>query len=118
MPTLAGFSIAAYALYFAVLGEGARKALSVPSPELGNRSPLLVLASTVSHAVIVQISALLISVVFRSKPFNVIKGMEREAEVFNIVVSSFGHFMFVYGIVLVLASVLSVFKVLEIQSKL
>lgn len=118
LPTLAGFSIAAYAVFFSVLGEKARKVLSSPAAELGNRAPLLILASSVSHAVCVQISAILLSVIFQAKPFPAIRGYELEASIFNILFSSIGMFLTAYGIILILASVLSIFRILEIQSRI
>lgn len=117
LPTLAGFSIAAYAVFFAVLDDRARLALRAPAAELGNRSPILILASAVSHTVVVQIVALLVSLVFKSKPFPIMDGWERYAEVVNGIFSFVGGFMTIYGVILVLASVLSIFRILEIGSR-
>ncbi len=118
LPTLAGFSIAAYALFFAVLDERAREALRAPSAELDNRSPLLILASSISHAVFVQVTALIIAIVFPTKPFPVLNCFIDAASWANYVVSFLGLFLMVYGVVLILAAVLSIFRILEIRSRL
>lgn len=118
LPTLAGFSIAAYAIFFAVLDERARNALRAPAEELGNRSPLLILASSISHAVFIQILALLTAIVFPAKPFPYISCFGKINGAFSLLVSFGGLFLTVYGIVLVLAAVLSIFRILEIRTRL
>lgn len=118
LPTLAGFSIAAYAIFFAVLDERARNALRAPSPDLGDRSPLLILASSISHAVFVQICALLCAVVFPAKPFPYVACFGDWNRAANLLVSFSGLFLTVYGVVLVLAAVLSIFRILEIRTRI
>lgn len=115
LPQLAGFSVAAYALFFAVLDERTRNALRAPAEMLGGRSPLLILASSISHAVIVQIIAVLVSLVYSSKPFPYCDAVS--SYWVNMIFGSFGLFMLIYGVTLVLAAVLSIFKILEIESK-
>ena len=117
LPTLAGFSVAAYALFFAVLDERARQALRAPAPELRNRSPLLILASSISHAVFVQVVALIIGVVFPAKPFPTPECWAALAVWLNFIISFAGLFLMLYGIVLLLAAVLSIFRILEIRSR-
>jgi hypothetical protein len=117
LPTLAGFSIAAYALFFAVLDERAREALRAPAPELRNRSPLLILASSITHAVFVQVVALITAVVFPAKPFPTLPCLSDLSHWVNHVVSFTGLFLMLYGIILILAAVLSVFRILEIRSR-
>lgn len=116
LPTLAGFSIAAYAVYFSVLAEAERKALQAPDDTLGGRSPLLVLASSVSHAVFVQVIAILLAIVFQAKPFPTLQGFEQWARVTNNVLSFGGLFLTIYGITLILASVFSIFRILHIKT--
>lgn len=115
LPQLAGFSVAAYALFFAVLDERSRKALREPAEQLGGRSPLLILASSISHAVIVQIIAVLVSLVYSSKPFPTCSA--ELGRVVNLSFGAFGLFLLVYGVTLVLAAVLSIFKILEIEAR-
>lgn len=115
LPTLAGFSIAAYAVYFSVLSEKEREALQQPDPRLDDRSPLLILASAVSHAVFVQVTGILFAVVFNSKPFPTLPGYEAWGHYTNIVISMLGMFVTIYGILLILASSLSIFRILHIK---
>ena len=77
LPNLAGFSVAAFAIIFAILDARARRALRAPAPSLGGRSPLLVLVSSVTHSVVVQILALLFAFSFAAKPFPTIAGIRR-----------------------------------------
>lgn len=117
LPTLAGFSIAAFAIIFAVLSERERKALSLPDDRLGGRSPFLILISAVGHAMVVQISALLFSLAFEAKPLpNLLVNIDDHFV--NIGFSAFGFLLTIYGVILILASVLSIFRVLEIKAKL
>ncbi|WP_422357467.1 hypothetical protein [Qipengyuania flava] len=117
LPTLAGFSIAAFAIIFAVLSEGERKALSSPEERLGGRSPFLVLTSAIGHAMVTQMFALLYSLVFDAKPIPSISNF-RHADAVNIGLSAIGLLLTVYGVVLVLASVLSIYRILEIKARL
>jgi hypothetical protein len=117
LPTLSGFSIAAYAIFFAVLDESTRGALRAPSPALGDRSPLLIIASAISHAVVVQIAGLMLAIVFSAKPLPTLPSMSRFALLSNAAFSSIGLFITIYGIVLILASILSIFRILEIRSR-
>ncbi len=116
LPTLAGFSIAAYAIFFSVLNEREREALSKPEPNLNGRAPLLVLASSVSHAVVVQILAILIAIVFESKPAPDIECIKKYLKIAEMPVSFAGLFITIYGILMVLASVLSIFRILTIKA--
>jgi len=115
LPQLAGFSVAAYALFFAVLDERTRNALRAPAEKLGGRSPLLILASSISHAVIVQVMAVLFALAYSSKPFPSCNAVT--AYWVNMIFGAIGLFMLIYGITLVLAAVLSIFKILELEAK-
>lgn len=116
LPNLAGFSIAAFAILFAILDDRSRTALRAPDPRLDDRSPLLILASSVCHAVIVQIGAFLYSVVYMNKPFPIIEGFECVARTANLVGSAIGVFLVIYAVILVMAAVLSIFKMLELAA--
>jgi hypothetical protein len=118
LPTLSGFSIAAYAIFFAVLDERAREVLRAPAPKLDNRSPLLILASAISHAVVIQLLGIVVAVVFAAKPFPVFCQLHDQAQWLNWTVSAIGLFATMYGIALVLAAVLSIFRILEIRSRI
>lgn len=116
LPTFAGFSVAAYAILFAVLDEKARNALAAPEPSLGGRSPLLVIVGTVTHAVLVQVIAMLFAFCFQHKPLPMFLHFIR-LETANMVWSAMGVFLFLYSISLVLASVLTIFRILEIRTR-
>jgi hypothetical protein len=115
LPQLAGFSVAAYALFFAVMDENTRNALKRPSDKLGGRSPLLILASSISHAVIVQIAAVVIAFIYAAKPFSSCD--PQITLTVNMIAGSVGLFALIYGVILVLAAVLSIFRILEIESR-
>jgi hypothetical protein len=127
MPSLAGFSIAAFAIYFAVIDPALQQALLKPAEELGGRSPLLVLASTVVHAVFVQMSAMIYAFVFISNPLTFFASLfdfcdARLALVdfyhwASIAASFLGLFISIYGLVLVLGATLSMFRIISIKVK-
>ena len=116
LPTLTGFSIASFAILFAILDARARRALRAPDPRLDNRSPLLILAGSVAHAVVVQVIAILFSIVFTAKPFPVIAGLYLEAVTLTWLASALGLLLLLYAIVLVLATVLTIFRMLELAA--
>lgn len=117
LPTLAGFSIAAFALLFAVLDERAREALRRPEPALGDRSPLLIAASSIAHAVVVHIFSIIVSINYERKPFPHISCFPNGSVLANTIISLLGLFTMIYGIILAVANALSIFRILEIKSK-
>jgi len=116
LPTLAGFSIAAYAILFAVLDERSRRALSAPEPDLDNRSPLLIIVGVVTHAVVTQVLTLLYAFTFEQKPLPPSIAIIAP-ETANHFFSALGLFLFVYSVILILASILTLFRVLEIRTR-
>ena len=116
LPALAGFSMAAFAIMFAILDSKARAALRRPHEKLNNRSPLLVLASSICHAVIIQIFSLLFALVVKAKPFESGNFSGNQISAVNFAVSGFGLLIFIYSIALVIASIFSVYKILESTS--
>ena len=117
LPSIAGFSVAAYALIFAVLDRDALNVLAPPSADLDGRSPILMVASSISHAVIVQISALIYALVFQSKPF-AFEIPNVSAKTGNLIWSGIGLLMTIYGIVLVVGATISVFRLLTIRASI
>jgi len=115
LPTLAGFSIAAYALFFAVLSERDRGILRNPVDRLKGRAPLLVMASTVSHSAIVQIVGLIFALVFSAKPLPTIAGMEWAARITNTACSFLGIFIMYYSINLIVANIITIFTIIELK---
>ena len=114
LPTLAGFSIAAYALIFSALSDSHKNILRKRQKALKGRAPLLIVSSTVIHATIVQAIGTLYSILYASKPFPTIPGMEYYANIANIMFSATGITILNYGIILVIGSVLTVFTMMEI----
>jgi hypothetical protein len=114
LPTLASFSLAAFALLFAILGDEARGILSTPSETLGGRVPLLVLSSGIAHSVVIQVFALIFAMSLQARflpnPFESIVS----TKVLNTAFSYIGLFIYIYGILLVLANMLTVFKLMKI----
>lgn len=117
LPTLSGFSIAAYAIFFAVLDERTREALRVPAPELDNRSPLMILASAISHAVAIQLLGLILAIIYLAKPLPTLDCLEMAAKITNVTFSAVGLLVTMYGIVLIMASILAIYRILEIRSR-
>jgi hypothetical protein len=112
LPNLTGFSIAAYALLFSVLDSEQRRALRQPSARIGGRSPLLVLASGITHAIIIQIAALIVAIIFWAKPFPYMRCTRILGDIVNTSFSSIGMFLTFYGIILIVAAALSLFKLM------
>lgn len=117
LPTLAGFSVAAYAIVFSVLDERSRTLLLAPSQKLGGRSPLLILASSISHAAIIQGSGVIYAIIYSTKPIPTLPGWEKYAIATNVTFSTIGLFTLLYGMTLIIGSLLSVFRLLEIRSR-
>lgn len=127
MPTLIGFTIAAFAIYFSVIDEKMRNALKAPADELGGRSPLMVVYSGIVHAVIVQITALIYALVANAGPIDsareALKNVTCFSEISESLIwlgyfcSGLGLLISNYGVILILASALSMFNLLHIKSK-
>lgn len=115
MPSITGFTIAAFALIFAVLGPEQIKLLAPRAKD--GKSPLLGIASAIAHAVIVQASSLILASLYGLSNFDSMRKYDLNCLNINIIVdfiskiiSSIGIFITFYGIFLVMASVLFVFR--------
>ena len=60
IPPLTGFTIAAFAIVFAILGEEKVRKLTVPNEE--GVSPISTIAASIGHAVFVQVTALTLAI--------------------------------------------------------
>lgn len=116
LPALAGFSIASFAILIALFDPKDRRALKAPSEQLGGKSPLLSLVSSICHAIIIQIAALILSAVIESKSIPTPCVFSGASHVVNIVSSGVGLFLFYYGILLVMAMVLKIFRTVDLAS--
>ncbi|WP_146176333.1 hypothetical protein [Rhodovulum kholense] len=123
MPSLTGFTIAAFAIIFAILDPGILRKLTATDGE--GRSPIAEIATSIGHAVFIQVSAMIIAIssnlVDLTRPIEYVaswacsKGyssviflltMDRLASLF----SALGLFFTYYGVMLVLAAILSIVR--------
>lgn len=116
LPTLAGFSIASFAILLALFSKEDRKALKAPSEKLGGRSPLLVLVSSIGMAVVVQISSFMLSMILDAQGVPVLPSFSKAAQLTNLALSFVGCLFFFYGVLLVVALVLKIFKTVDLAS--
>lgn len=123
MPSLTGFTIAAFAIIFAILDEKMLHALTI-SDDSG-KSPMATIAAAIGHAVLVQVSALILAIAFKTVDLNeyiqlTVREMPKigySPENFVLWVnwiknigSALGLFFTYYGVMLVLAAILSIFR--------
>jgi preprotein translocase subunit SecE len=123
MPSLTGFTIAAFAIIFAILDEKMLHALTI-SDDFGG-SPMAKIAAAIGHAVLIQVTALILAIAF--KTVNLEEFIELTASEMNKICwpsstflvsanwiknigSALGLFCTYYGVMLVLAAVLSIFR--------
>ena len=120
MPSMIGFTVAAFALMFAILDQRAF-GLLLPRGKDGN-SPIITIASNITHAVSIQVLSLLIalsrslishaSIVSRFKMCNF--DINYYIDYGSSALSIIGLFMTYYGLLLVVATILSIFRILSI----
>ena len=117
LPTLAGFTIAAFAILFAVLDEKSRRSLMAPEQTLQGRSPFLMLGSSIAHAVVIQMVTVIYSVLYTSKPIPTPQCLDTAAAAVNYVLGLVGTLGLMYSLCLVPAAILSIFKIMELRAK-
>ena len=115
-PALAGFSIATFALIFAILDQKKLRALA---QEIDGKSssPLLIIGSSLFHAFLMQVSSIVFAIVYSSRPIPNFGASDQALRIVNSLFSAFGFVIFVYGIMLVVASILTIFRVLQLTAK-
>ncbi|MFG1362449.1 hypothetical protein [Xanthobacter versatilis] len=120
MPSMIGFTVAAFALMFAILDQ---KSLGVLLPkDKDGKSPIITIASNITHAVTVQTFSLIIalcrSLISKDELLNRFKmcniDIKYYCELLSSIFSFIGIFATFYGIILVVATILSIFRVLSI----
>lgn len=124
MPSITGFTIAAFALLFAIIDPKSMKILS--ASDANKSSPLLRIAGSVAHAVVVQISSLILASAHIQSDKNYFNALinnryyidlfSKLCESINIAFSIAGCFLTFYGLSLVMAVVLSIFRILKLIS--
>lgn len=124
MPSITGFSIASFAIILSVSDDATRKVLL--KKEGSEASPLVKMASSISHAIVIQVLSLIFAsvlLIYNQKSLlnliiNIIIG---EHIFFKFIVeyifSSLGEILFFYGLMLIVAEVLSIFRFLSLLSK-
>lgn len=121
MPSITGFTIAAFALVFAVLGPEQIKRLSPRGPD--GKSPLLGIMSSIAHAVVIQATSLIFASIIKLSSWtdtmlsNWVSNfpcLQSTVNYVPFVFASLGIFLTLYGLLLVLASVLSIFRMSSI----
>lgn len=128
-PSLAGFTIAAFAIIFAILDESMLKALMKSDDE--GKSPISAIASAIGHAVFIQVAAIILAVGFNTvDAASFIELVEIVASCTELdpkkavaflewtksSLSALGLLLTYYGALLVLAAVLSIVRMQIIVS--
>jgi hypothetical protein len=123
MPSLTGFTIAAFAIIFAILDAELLKKLMVPDGK--GHSPISTIASSIGHAVFIQVTALILAIAFKASDLNgllnfveqLIRCNNYSPDVFlkfvgltTNFVSGIGLLFTFYGVILVLAAILSIVR--------
>ncbi|NRB17708.1 MAG: hypothetical protein HRU33_09130 [Rhodobacteraceae bacterium] len=123
LPSLTGFTIAAFAIIFAILDAELLKKLMVPDGK--GHSPISSIASSIGHAVFIQVSALILAIASKTIDLGIITNLvekillcqDQSTVIFLISVkwatnffSGIGLLFTFYGVVLVLAAILSIVR--------
>lgn len=123
MPSLTGFTIAAFAIIFAILEpEMLRKLMAADG---SGRSPIAGIAASIGHAVFIQVSAMVLAISsklvdlftvigiiadwFLSKGYSPVIFL-RVVDWLELFFSATGLFFTYYGVMLVLAAILSIVR--------
>jgi len=124
MPSLSGFTIAAFAIVLAVFRPQEMRALSGSGD---TASPLSRIAATVTHAVVVQLMAIVLAAASSSASLTAVsefcvvqtcfENISSIEESLGQFFSVFGLFLGWYWLLLVLAAVLSLFRIVLIVAK-
>jgi len=113
-PALTGFSIASFAVMFAIMDEKTRLLLLERESKESRSSPLLELFAVVTHTIFIQVLSLIFAIVFMAKPFPTLVQFEEVARSVNVIGAFLGILLFYYGLSLVLSVALAIFKLFEI----
>lgn len=123
MPSLTGFTIAAFAIIFAVLEPAMLRKLMATDGH--GRSPIAGIATSIGHAVFIQVSAMILAISSKLVDLsdiipiiaNWIYCKEYSLNIIHVVINYFrlffstlGLFFTYYGVMLVLAAILSIVR--------
>lgn len=123
MPSLTGFTIAAFALIFAILAPSMLKLLI--APDKAGQSPISSIAAAIGHAVFIQVTAMVLAISVKSIDLDyfidfMVKIIQCAGYSPNIllyivysikiIASYIGLFCTYYGVLLILAAILSIVR--------
>ena len=124
LPSLTGFSIASFAIVFAVLRPEQVSALL--KKKAGEEAPLLRLFSSITHAILIQVSGVLIAYVRKLSDLSEFAdwlvceqaSFDRIIQLIDRSSSAFGLFLSIYGITLLFSIALIIFQMTRTVSKI
>ena len=119
LPSMLGFSIAAIAIVTVIGDDGFRKSLSKVSTISDKFSDLESLMASFVWFIIVQVSTVIYSVAFSSKPYDFCKINNNEScrdynVTANMIMSYIGTFFTIYSILLVISSTILMFQLFRL----
>jgi hypothetical protein len=112
LPSLLGFSIAAYAIMFAIMDQKTRDVLSLAASN-EKPAPLLRIISSIAWAVLVQGISILLAVLIEAKPVASPCYFQPYVDDVNTVFSIIGLVLFYYSILLVISTVVYIYNVIS-----
>ncbi|MEM9310902.1 MAG: hypothetical protein AAGA34_05585 [Pseudomonadota bacterium] len=112
LPALIGFSIAAFAVMFALLDKNARDRLAIEK-EAGAPPPLLKLFATIGWVLIAQTVSLVYLIFIKVKPFPH-RWSEEALSVINGLLTLTGNILLFYSLLLVISVVLYLFDTIAL----
>lgn len=123
MPSLTGFTIAAFAIIFAILAPGMLRTLMATDDD--GHSPIAEISASIGHAVFIQVSAMILAIASKLIDLNTLietisnwacsNGYSLSMLLFAmdwlaLFFSAAGLFFTYYGVMLVLAAILSIVR--------
>lgn len=113
IPTVLGLTLAGAAILTTIGGDAFRERLALLEGSKGQEAPILELLSNFIVAMIVQLIALVMALVFNAKPFDAslleLIGLRPcLAEWVNTAVGALGSLLLVYGVLLILGAAFTV----------
>ena len=113
IPTVLGLTLAGAAILTTIGGDSFRERLAQIKGSTGQEAPILELLSNFIFAMIIQLCALVFSLIFEAKPFRAAwlrcVGFDEEfGRWINFAAGAFGSLLLVYGIFLILGAAFTV----------
>ena len=113
IPTVLGLTLAAAAILTTIGGDAFRERLAQLEGSRGQEAPILELLSNFIVAMMIQLVALVMAIVFKAKPFDVawLQLLSLRSEVadwVNFVAGALGSLLLIYGILLILGAAFTI----------